>query len=447
MNDVSLHWNAKNTKYKNFTDLGNYIIDLDPHTSFDIDRAFKYVNNRYDHGYNGKACTACACLNKEGEVLIGRNLDLTISQLPCYISHVKYGKYETLNFTYDEMHTPFVFYKDLLNIGEVEEDYYNAIPLLATDSMNSEGLYIECNMRGKEDYYTNSGTNPGKKRISLLAMAFLAASNCKTVKEVVEYFNEFDLYTINDGFGASGWNLAFLAGDKTGEFGLIEVARNEVSYIPYQWGHGNYYITPRWIVMNKNGAGYGRFAEATRNLDKINNEEEMLKHMKHCMWCNELLYIDCAYRDENGHIHFVDDKGNQILDWRSDFEEKIPLDENGNVVVDRKMEEGYIAYAFYGDTSRKDDFLKLEEMVCRCTTEWVNNDNNFEKMQKYLFERFSNDGTIDKLKKYYAGDEDPLRNNAFIYTTALSIGVNCSKKHIFAKFWENEKLIYEYNWD
>ena len=88
---------------------------------------------------------------------------------------------------------------------------------------------------------------------------------------------------------------------------MIEVARNEVSYIPYQWGHGNYYITPRWIVMNKNGAGYGRFAEATRNLDKINNEEEMLKHMKHCMWCNELLYIDCAYRDENGHIHFVDD--------------------------------------------------------------------------------------------------------------------------------------------
>ena len=83
-------------------------------------------------------------------------------------------------------------------------------------------------------------------------------------------------------------------------------------------------------------------------------------------------------------------------------------------------------------------------MVCRCTTEWVNNDNNFEKMQKYLFERFSNDGTIDKLKRYYAGDENPLRNNSFIYTTALSIGVNCTKKHMLVKFWENEKLIYEY---
>ena len=55
--------------------------------------------------------------------------------------------------------------------------------------------------------------------------------------------------------------------------------------------------------------------------------------------------------------------------------------------------------------------------------------------------------TIEKLKKYYTSDENPLRNNAFIYTTVLSIGVNCSKKHIFAKFWENEKLIYEYNWD
>ena len=173
----------------------------------------------------------------------------------------------------------------------------------------------------------------------------------------------------------------------------------------------------------------------------------MLEHMKLCMWCNELLYIDCAYRDDNGHIHFVDDKGNQILDWRSDFEEKIPLDENGNVVVDRKMEEGYIAYAYQGDASRKEDFLKLTEMVSRCTTEWVNNDNNFEKMQKYLFDRFSNDGTIDILKKYYAGEEEPLRNNPDIYTTALSIGANCTKKHILAKFWENEKLIYEYQWD
>ena len=177
MSKVTLHWDAKNIKYKNFTDLGNYVIDLDPHTSFDIDRAFKYVNNRYDHGYNTKACTACACLNKDGDVLIGRNLDLTISQLPCYISHVKYGMYETLNFTYDEEHAPHVLYKDLLKTGELEEEYYNALPLFASDSMNSEGLYIEYNMRGKEDYFTNSGTNPGKKRTPLMAMAFLAASS------------------------------------------------------------------------------------------------------------------------------------------------------------------------------------------------------------------------------------------------------------------------------
>ena len=44
----------------------------------------------------------------------------------------------------------------------------------------------------------------------------------------------------------------------------------------------------------------------------------------------------------------------------------------------------------------KEDFPRLEEMVSRCTTEWVNNDNNFEKMQKYLFERISNDDTIGK---------------------------------------------------
>ncbi len=76
-------WKTVNRKYKNFTDLGDYVIDCDRHRNFDFEKARRYTAKRYDyHRFMG--CTALAVKSFCGDVLIGRNLDLTISQLPCY---------------------------------------------------------------------------------------------------------------------------------------------------------------------------------------------------------------------------------------------------------------------------------------------------------------------------------------------------------------------------
>lgn len=41
-------WDVVNKHYKNFTDLGDYVIDVDKHTHFDFDRTLAFSNKRYD---------------------------------------------------------------------------------------------------------------------------------------------------------------------------------------------------------------------------------------------------------------------------------------------------------------------------------------------------------------------------------------------------------------
>ena len=50
------------------------------------------------------------------------------------------------------------------------------------------------------------------------------------------------------------------------------------------------------------------------------------------------------------------------------------------------------------------------------------------------------------LDKYYAGDEKELRDNSNIWTTSLSFGVNCTKKSLTLRFWEEEETVMKYQW-
>ena len=149
-------WKTVRKKHLNFTDLGNYVIDCDRHRNFDFEKACRYTARRYDFR-RFMSCSALAAKTCRGDVLIGRNLDLTISQLPCYITHLKFGKYETINFTYDELSKDTPRYTDLLSSGKIGAELYNALPMLASDSINSEGLYLEYNMREYESQFICTG--------------------------------------------------------------------------------------------------------------------------------------------------------------------------------------------------------------------------------------------------------------------------------------------------
>lgn len=459
-------WNIVNKHYENFTDLGDYVIDVDEHTNFDFQRALKYSNDRYDAWSKlpGGGCSALGTQAKNGDVLIGRNLDLTISQFPCYVTHVKPVngfKYKTINFTYDELFTNGDQYKDLLQKGKILEEYYNALPLLASDSFNEKGLYIEYNMRAFEEYMICSGTNPHcENRICTISLPYVVAANCSTVKEAINYIcNDINVYTMLDDSVASGWNLCFMIGDATGEYGLIEIARNEIMYLPYQHGQGNYYVTPKWNVLSQDQSGYGRLEYGIERIDQIQTEDDMAKIMEKIMWRNEILNIEYAKRDEDGHVLFLDKDGEPSLDWRSDNVKLIPVNKEGKYVdiyAEELTEEAKLVKEYKagfdrvqagnpaaGDTEKAELW---QEYLNRSGLYWASDDANFEELQKGLIDYYKYTGIKDKLEEYYKGNETPLRDDSNIWTTALSISANCTQKRITAKFWEkaNTVLVWQF---
>lgn len=453
-------WRVRNKKYANFTDLGNYVIDCDRHHNFDLMKGLEYANKNIDITKK-MACSALATRANNGDVLIGRNLDLTVSQYPCYITHIKYGKYDTLNFTYDEIFKNKITYEHLLKKGKIDADYYNALPLMATDSMNTEGLYIEYNMREYEEQFICFGTNPTASiRACTVSLPFLVTSYCSTVEEALIYIRtKLNLYTMVDESIASGWNMCYMIGDATGAYGLIEIANDEVKFLPQQKGQGNYYIYPEFNSTSRNQSGYGRLQFGIERIDKVQNEFQMSKLMDSIMWKNEITNIPFAYRDVWGHIHFCADSKHQIpsLDWRSDNVNKLPVNEEGKYIdVDsntqeanqvRKYKKCYNNYIAGIDTEENEyGYTKYLEYLLRCDLVWVQTNDNFEDLQHGLIKYYNETGIFEKLRRYYSGDEKPLRDHGNIFTTGLSFSVNCTQKRLRVKFWENPHTTIMYQW-
>lgn len=453
-------WETKNQKYENFTDLGDYVIDCGYIENFDFDAALKFVNARYDKIVPNGGCSALGTKTDAGDVIIGRNLDLTVSQYPCYITHVKYGKYETLNFTYDEVSNA-PTYEERLKIGSIEPDYYNSLPLAASDSMNSEGLYIEYNMRDYESDLICFGTNPDADiRICTVSLPFVVASNCATVDEALDFMREkLDIYTLLDESVVNGWNLCMMIGDATGKFGLIEIANDEIKFLPYQHGQGNYYIYPAFNAISRGQSGYGRLQYGIERIDKIQSDEDMSKMMENIMWRNEILNIPHAYRNERGNLVFCADAEHTIpsLDWRSDNVHLIPVNKFGRYIdVDDDTDEAkivraakvcYNEYLAGIDTkNNKYGYNAYKAYLDRCDLEWAHSDCNFEDLQKGLIRYYTETGIFDLLKEYYAGNEKPLRDDSNVWTTSLSLSVNCTKKRLTVKFWEKPNTVMHYQW-
>ena len=72
---------------------------------------------------------------------------------------------------------------------------------------------------------------------------------------------------------------------------------------------------------------------------------------------------------------------------------------------------------------------------------WASDDANFEELQKGLIDYYKYSGVKDMLEEYYKGNEKPLRDNSYVWTTALSISANCTQKRITVKFWEKPNTI------
>ena len=466
-------WEYEVVKHKNFNDLGKYIIEIPDYTdASNVEKGLALINSQFDKlELAGAGCTAMAKKNSKGEVIFGRNMDLDISQCPAFIYKTTFGKYENFGVTY--LPHAYPIYADIQQMDELPEALVNMIPYLATDCFNEMGLYVETNLRERDDKLLNVGLHSihgettradGKPwselRAPTVSATQLISQNCATVKEAVEFLeNSYDWYTMAPyGDGYTMINMAFLVGDATGEYGLIEIAQDRISYIPYQFGQANYYITPKWSALQSWGPGYGRLDMVSKVIETPQTLDEMMDAMKPIMWRNETLWLGQSKRmDDKQHQHpydqviFMDDKGNPSLDWRSEYVFQCPILEDGRMLLpaqiyedakkstsydpkikeyfDEAIKRGQIIvddgsikfevegkkYTFeqltqiYKDYSKLTDNAKLLELypyevayrnlILRMDNYWLHNDDNFEAAKAIAYSqihiRYNDNGEFD----------------------------------------------------
>ncbi len=357
-------WNSKIVEHKGFRDLGNYVIELPEYTDHSVlEKGIAAFNAIADRGEAPTfGCTCMAKRNSKGEVIIGRNMDLDISQSPAYVYKTSFGKYKSFCVTYSPNF--YKTYEEIQKLDEIDPTIQAALLTLACDCLNEKGLYIEMNLREKNEKLTcygihsnngetkrDDGTPWSELRSCTTSIPQIVSHNCATVKEAVEFIkNSYDWYTVSPGPGSDlpvdNANMCFMIGDATGEYGLIELGQDEVNYIPYQYGQANFYITPKWNALDSFAVGHGRLAMVSRVIEPVDTLEEAMDAMIPIMWRNETLWIGESHRITDGtHLHrynqvrFQDDEGTPQMDWRGDYIFYWPVMDDGRMIIEAGMYE------------------------------------------------------------------------------------------------------------
>ncbi len=150
-------WAGATVEHKVFKDLGHYVIELPDYTDASMGKkglaAFNAIAERGDAPRFG--CTSMIKRNSKGEVIIGRNMDLDISQSVAFVFKTTYGKYENVCVSY--LPNFYLPYAELQKLDEIDADIQNVLPFWSSDCMNEKGLYIEMNMRERTDRLTSHG--------------------------------------------------------------------------------------------------------------------------------------------------------------------------------------------------------------------------------------------------------------------------------------------------
>lgn len=262
-----------------------YVYDLGTYTSLNDQKADQYFDKEYNNW--GGGCTAVAKKLDNKDLIVGRNMDLNISNKLAYIHKTKLKDcYETIGLTYT--------FRDIspdlddFKKNGLSKEFRNLIPHMADDMLNSEGLYVEINMREKEtmedgsDKFSNSGTNVSSDhKVYIFELPYYISLHCATVKEAVDYVKTLNVYS-KKGY----WNYAFMIADAKGNYGVLEIANNKVYWKDKQNCQTNFYVNKNLNKIQQNKVGVGRYDLAVKDVKKVKNEADMMKLMKTLNYSN-----------------------------------------------------------------------------------------------------------------------------------------------------------------
>lgn len=291
---------SHSTMNSSLDEVYEYVFDAGVYKNLDYDFANEYFKDNYDN-YGG-GCTAAVTLDKDGNTIVGRNLDLNISNKCAYVYKTNVsGCYKTIGLTYTFREIS-PDYKEIKKNG-LPNDFAKLIPFMADDVLNEKGLYIEINMRNAEfnedgsSKFSCSGTNPqSDNRVYMFELPRYIGEHCATVDEALEYVKSLDIYSKN-GY----WNYSFLIADATGKYGVLEIAQNDLYWNENQQCHANFYINPDWNKIESFKAGLGRYDKVMEGIDAVQSQSQMFDLMDSVSYFQYYDIKTCKfdYRSEN----------------------------------------------------------------------------------------------------------------------------------------------------
>lgn len=282
--------------------LEDYVYEVSEYTSLDFTYADQYFAKHNDNWGGG-----CSAISKmvDGHRLVGRNMDLNISNKCAYIIRTNYGDHRTIGLAY----TFRDYSPDFETVKEegISDSFYKLLPFICDDVLNDAGLHVEVNMRHSEywpngeDKFCCEGTNPkSAKRVYMFELPRYIAENCTTVEEAKKYVASLDVYSQNH-----YWNYCFIVSDAGGHSSLLEFSANGIYWLDeeyiddYKWlepynmkaiGQTNFYLSELAWYAQDIKSGEGRFVSLQKGIDSVNSRKDMYELMKKVQYSN--FYLD-----------------------------------------------------------------------------------------------------------------------------------------------------------
>lgn len=293
---------------------GSGVIDLGVFSSEEMERLTKegieFYNRLLDIWNNNTAQTsvsaqpsACSCCMKkldDGTVIMGRNMDVASTFFPAYIFRGKGNgkdRYDTVNIGYCSP-GPITF-DQIAETSSLPKHLLGTFITNSFDVLNSEGLFIEANGRTAKDQLATSSTNPkAETRIESLVLTRLIGDHCETIEDALDYLKTIDIYT-----GAVSFALAMM--DKTGRYGVLEIAFNRVIWNEgtpgYACGQTNFFWDKQARALSRWNCGYGRWDKIIDKFNYIRNKDDLKNVMDYIRYDDYLT------------------NGTAAKDWKCDF--------------------------------------------------------------------------------------------------------------------------------
>ncbi len=274
------------------TVLGDSVIELPVITEIDYEAGLKKSKELF----GGFGCSAVGKVLDNGDMVVGRSLDLFYSNNPAYVIRTDVeGYYKTVGLAYNTFGGS--TFEDVKENG-VTYDELLTLLFFTADVLNEKGLYIEADMRSEQPEWTgivaSTGTNPDAEvSVSFPALVRYLGERCATVDEAVEMAYSLNVYGMNT--EAFSWCGGYFIADSTGHYGVLELVDNKLIWCDYQNCQTNFYINEEYKDRAVVGNGTGRYDLLVSEIDSVESDEDMANLMKKVRYAQVLDPYNCLF--------------------------------------------------------------------------------------------------------------------------------------------------------